>query len=476
MCQMDAIVPPLSRIETLSSQYYGKTVSSPLCRKALNIVVVELSKEFENRFRETKNVPNISFECENNKVFERIPADFLPWIALSIENVAKKFFSFNDQLFQELDTKGLDAIRVKLKRKEFSSLSKFIDYWANNRERFLTDIIGTLLLGPTASVTVLHELLATAQSDENFSETFKNFLRLKISTRVLDFLNLDERELSSWKEDINQQAQKVIPLETSLITLKINDQTVEFDAKKAESLAEFIAYHLIMSDVDSLEGKSLKDLFSTNDQTLSLDQWVESYLLHTQKIEHTPSLTASSILSGTLKASLENPDAAYQYFQAMLQYLDQRSNIFIPELGSPRKAENFQSLVEFLNHFPIIRAEIEQKTQEGLNIQEIISSFTYLNLSGLNLGTLPENFYLLLNLHTLDISTNKFKNIPAVIGKLSQLKVLRANGNELTSIPDFIAQMPQLNRLIVLENPIKEIPRNLNNIVWELPFQACWTD
>lgn len=120
-------------------------------------------------------------------------------------------------------------------------------------------------------------------------------------------------------------------------------------------------------------------------------------------------------------------------------------------------------------------------TNEVINYPEtackIIREITYIKLSGcgINNESFSEDFHLISNLHTLNLSTNELTSVPRSILNMHNLKVLMLNGNKITTLPDEIAKMQKLNRLDILENPIKSVSEHLGHIIVELPFLARWS-
>ena len=88
-----------------------------------------------------------------------------------------------------------------------------------------------------------------------------------------------------------------------------------------------------------------------------------------------------------------------------------------------------------------------------------------LTLTSQKLTEFPTNLIQLeSNLRTLDISENKFVQIPNTIGSFSQLKHLKANNNRLTSLPDALSQLSKLESLSAESNRISTIPPSLNSL------------
>lgn len=436
---MDISALQLSGIQSFVKNPIERKAES---KKAFEAYVQDLSKIVEEKFREITHDGKFAFK--ELQFPEQEPVEFITWIALGIDVVAKGFFTLSDQLVQELYSKGCKAVEIKLRRAEFSDEKEFLNFWHQHHAQLLTDIVGTLLLGHTACAVTLAELYRAIEKKDDSAEGFTHYVRLKMTVTTLGSLNIDSEESEGWKKVLSDL-----------------DGKLPFSAhKKQGDLAVFVASHLVKCDIASLDGKNLKGVFWRKDETYQYGKYlVESSLTSKQRVEHDSNLNAANILSGTLGAALKNPGMGQVYFSAMLDYLNQRKkDLFITSLPANEKVE--KDLTAFFEKF-------QQKITDP-------SAVTSLDLTGLRLRELPNSFALLSNLTTLILSTNEFKEFPRVLLGLRELKVLVLNGNQLTDIPEEVAKMPQLNRLDILENPIKEVPSTLQKVVWQLPFRASW--
>src|SRR4051794_26161121 len=76
-----------------------------------------------------------------------------------------------------------------------------------------------------------------------------------------------------------------------------------------------------------------------------------------------------------------------------------------------------------------------------------------LNLSGLNLRTLPSELFELTALTRLDLRSNGLRALPAEIGRLTALTTLDLSGNGLTTLPAEIGGLTALTTLYLHGNP-----------------------
>lgn len=270
---------------------------SPSQIQALTIKPIQGQKKFEVEGAFEAYIQNLS------KIMEKTshkPVEFITWIALGIDVVAQRFFAMNDKLSDELFEKGSRAIKVKLRRDEYSDQKEFLVFWNNHYETLLTNIIGTLFLEDMACQVTLAQLYE-AMNKQDDSAIKVCYLRLKISTKTFDTLNTNPKEKEAWKKVVAD-----LEKESSCIS----------SYKKEAALTEFVAYHLIKCDIASLEGRNLKGIFSkeyhkTYDYARAL---VEKSLTSEEKIKHDSTLNEGSLLSGTFGALVKNPARGEVYF------------------------------------------------------------------------------------------------------------------------------------------------------------------
>jgi internalin A len=86
------------------------------------------------------------------------------------------------------------------------------------------------------------------------------------------------------------------------------------------------------------------------------------------------------------------------------------------------------------------------------------SNATELDLSGLNLTTLPESLNQLSQLQTLSLSNNQLTAVPESLCQLSQLQNLDVSNNQLTALPESLGQLSHLQDLDLSHNQLTAIP------------------
>ena len=67
-------------------------------------------------------------------------------------------------------------------------------------------------------------------------------------------------------------------------------------------------------------------------------------------------------------------------------------------------------------------------------------------------------------LAALDISDNKFQEVPPGLAEASDLKLLFIANNQVTDLPPFLLDLPQLNRFSISGNPIDKTSRTNDEV------------
>lgn len=87
-----------------------------------------------------------------------------------------------------------------------------------------------------------------------------------------------------------------------------------------------------------------------------------------------------------------------------------------------------------------------------------------LNLSGNRFGDIPMQFLKLTSLHSLSLGGNRLKSIPSEIENLTSLEMLYLGGNLISSIPPEVANLTCLKYLVLCDNRIQNIPPQLSRL------------
>ncbi|XP_023837379.2 leucine-rich repeat-containing protein 58 [Salvelinus sp. IW2-2015] len=87
-----------------------------------------------------------------------------------------------------------------------------------------------------------------------------------------------------------------------------------------------------------------------------------------------------------------------------------------------------------------------------------------LNLSGNRFEEIPAQFLKLQRLQSLSLGGNRLQSIPAEIENLTSLEMLYLGGNLITSIPPELANLPYLSYLVLCDNRIQGVPPQLTRL------------
>jgi internalin A len=89
---------------------------------------------------------------------------------------------------------------------------------------------------------------------------------------------------------------------------------------------------------------------------------------------------------------------------------------------------------------------------------------TFLDLSGLNINTLPESIGRLTALKSLNLSRNELATLPVCIGDLKALRGLDLRINRLTELPEWLGKLSSLQRLDLSDNQVTTLPEWTGNL------------
>ncbi|QZA58427.1 leucine-rich repeat domain-containing protein [Candidatus Rhabdochlamydia porcellionis] len=159
----------------------------------------------------------------------------------------------------------------------------------------------------------------------------------------------------------------------------------------------------------------------------------------------------------------------YRAVLAQKQQLDHVLNQWIEKsLSEENQIEVKKRVFDFFNN----------STKKNLNLSNLnlsslpdifnISCFCHrlkqLDLSKNQLTTLPDTFGNLSQLTELDLSTNQLTTLPDTFGNLAQLIWLDLNTNQLTTLPDTLGNLARLAELDLSTNQLTTLPDTFSNL------------
>lgn len=129
----------------------------------------------------------------------------------------------------------------------------------------------------------------------------------------------------------------------------------------------------------------------------------------------------------------------------------------------------FKSLTQALAHETL--SQVTTLSLENQNLSELpaeIGKFTnlkVLNLENNNLYELPEEIGLLKNLTSLDLSNNHLTNLPFSMRHLTNLMKLTFSRNNIEILPDIFEKMTNLRGIYAKRNKLNALPESLKNTI-----------
>jgi hypothetical protein len=98
-----------------------------------------------------------------------------------------------------------------------------------------------------------------------------------------------------------------------------------------------------------------------------------------------------------------------------------------------------------------------------------------LNLSCMQLKTLPSSIGLLVKLRFLHLWHNQLTSLPLQLGKCALLEELYLSDNQLTSLPESLQHLTHLRRLYLHGNPKLHLPQEVLGPKWEAVMSSGHT-
>ncbi|MBW4658134.1 MAG: leucine-rich repeat domain-containing protein [Drouetiella hepatica Uher 2000/2452] len=150
---------------------------------------------------------------------------------------------------------------------------------------------------------------------------------------------------------------------------------------------------------------------------------------------------------------------------------DTVGRLWHPERGKRVGAANIAAIAAVLGLCPeeiVLEEELQDAAlaEAKRRIQEAISTeATELDLSGLQLTTVPESLGNLVNLTTLYLYENQLATVPEFLGNLVNLRMLFLYNNQLTTVPESLGNLVNLTMLSLSNNQLTTVPESLGNLV-----------
>ncbi|MEO7212404.1 COR domain-containing protein, partial [Mucilaginibacter sp.] len=135
-------------------------------------------------------------------------------------------------------------------------------------------------------------------------------------------------------------------------------------------------------------------------------------------------------------------------------------------MPKPKEDFNGQYTGSRPNEMGLTKYEIVEKRISEWKIvsKDFRKSEGSLNLSGLNLESLPEIIRQLKNVKSINISNNKISEIPKWIGELKDLTALDASTNQLKALPRQMGALKNLELIFLQNNDLYYLPEWLSKL------------
>ncbi|MDV3351612.1 COR domain-containing protein [Leptothoe sp. LEGE 181152] len=149
---------------------------------------------------------------------------------------------------------------------------------------------------------------------------------------------------------------------------------------------------------------------------------------------------------------------------------DTVSRLFHPERGKWVSKTSLTAILQVLEvtleEIGVVGNNNNRLTEAQRRIQSVINyNEATLDLSGLELTSVPKELGQLTNLTRLYLSQNQLTSVPKELGQLTNLMVLYLSQNQLTSMPKELGQLTNLMVLYLSQNQLTSVPKELRQLV-----------
>jgi Leucine-rich repeat (LRR) protein len=136
-------------------------------------------------------------------------------------------------------------------------------------------------------------------------------------------------------------------------------------------------------------------------------------------------------------------------------------------LAAPLKLQAFVCQASSCDSL-IVRAILDSNHLEGIQVDSVITwndeVFKSLSFQSLNMSTLPAGIGRISELKVLRLENNKLKHLPDDIGELHELIFLRLDNNRLKTIPSSFGLLKRLTWLLLHNNQINSLPPEIKGL------------
>ncbi len=317
--------------------------------------------------------------------------------------------------------------------------------------------------------------------DNNFPSVESNFKRALLKKYLIDQIQNIFQEFSSCSFDVNFFKDQTTSLCSAIIEPPINRLPTEL-------LTHVFSYlnHLELRQINKewkqtfdqhnyssiLTNLPIKHFLSQNEATSELQvkaivKKQREWLISVMGKEKAAVLWTS--LSKDVRKDLIILDNCITEYNFYLFYkaIDNQVNIQFDTATS--LLESVQLLrIQFLTHDFARFKSIDLSNQQLIELPAEIgklSNLRELSLSYNQFTSLPAEISNLSKLEVLYLSSNQFTSLPAEISNLSKLEVLYLSSNQFTSLPAEISNLSKLEVLYLSSNQFTSLPAEISNLI-----------
>ena len=182
-------------------------------------------------------------------------------------------------------------------------------------------------------------------------------------------------------------------------------------------------------------------------------------------LERTAPLLAINSIIQRVDQRIED-DNLIQFFSRLMAQIPRNAGPILT--GS--SAEKAATIRSWMNNNPLLLCQVTSLDLSNLNLTTLpkeigrLTSLQALSLTNNQLSTLPKEIYQLGNLQGLFLSDNMLSALPKEIGQLPSLQWLSLSNNRLTTLPKEIGQLTNLEGLYLNKNQLADLPKEIGQL------------
>lgn len=223
----------------------------------------------------------------------------------------------------------------------------------------------------------------------------------------------------------------------------------------------------LAEESSSLAGSALMGSGTTNPAQMEPSSSVSASLEVANSSVSESASTKESALEGQLEpalaAAMVEPAAVNEFEVGVTTFAQQFPD---PDFALAVALKCGKTVDEPITELDIANASFLRLTGNFKDVTGIgiLTSLSYLDISGNPVVSLPEEIGNLKSLRTLKATETKLQTLPESIGDLPNLNLLDVSRAELTSLPESIGNLTNLNNIAFAENNLSTLPASFANL------------